>query len=236
MFKFLNFRVHSEAQAFLLLGVIFFVYALFVSLAIQIYIVPEIFPRFNLGDGLIILDSTGFNQIAKAKAAEIMDKGWRVWELRPQKQSPAGIASAFYALWVPKPYSLLPFNALVHALSGCLVFWILRRFFSWKPAILGSALFVINPAALEWVAQIHRDGVFILGNLMALVSLMQLGAGLKSEEQGTMVWGFVFGVIGTGFVWIARPQWVHVLFVSLLLCACLIVIHYWAGRTDHSEK
>lgn len=235
MFKFLKFRLQSETQAFQLLGVIFFIYALFVSAAIQIYIVPQIFPHFNLGDGLIILDSTGFNQVAKAKAIEIIEKGWHAWELRPQMHSPAGIASIFYALWTPKPYSLLPFNALIHALSGCLVLWLLRRFFSWKPAIIGSALFVFNPAALEWVAQIHRDGVFILGNLMMLVCLMKLGIGLKSEKLGTMAWGFIFGVIGTCLVWIARPQWVYVLFVSFFFCAGLIVIYGLATKAKQGE-
>src|SRR3990167_3187410 len=123
--KFINLEMQSEAQTIFILGVTFFVYALCASFAIQIYIVPEIFPHFNLGEGLIILDSTGFNQIAKAKSIEIMEQGWRAWEVRPQNQSPAGIASIFYSLWIPKPYNLLPFNALVHALSGCLVFWLL---------------------------------------------------------------------------------------------------------------
>lgn len=236
MFKFVNYRAQSEAQAYLLLGLIFFTYALSVGLAIQLYFVPTMFPHFNLGDGLIILDSTGFNQIAKAKAIEIMEKGWRAWELRPQMHSPAGIASIFYTLWTPQPFSLLPFNALVHALSGCLVLWLLRRFFSWGPAIFGSAFFVFNPAALEWVAQIHRDGVFILGNLMVLVCLMQLGIGFKSERMRTMVWGFILGLIGTCLVWVARPQWVHVLFVSLILCTGLIVIYGFATRSKRSAK
>lgn len=226
----------TATRRIFLLGVIFFVYSLGVSAAIQTYIVPNIFPQFDLGDGLIVPDSTGFDQAARIKAHEIRERGWGAWELRPQTHSPAGVASAFYALWTPKPYSLLPFNALVHALSGCLVLWLLLNFFSWKPALFGSALFVINPAAMEWVAQIHRDGVFILGNLMVLASIAQLLDGLKSANIRTMARGLLAGLAGTLLVWVARPYWIQVLIVIVLLCLLLIGISRWATRTPGNGK
>lgn len=230
MYKFLKIKETTKTQRLFLLGIIFFVYSLGAGVAIQTYFVPKIFPQFDLGDGLIILDSTGFNQIAKVKASEINEKGWGAWELRPQLHSPAGITSIFYALWIPKPYSLLPFNALVHALSGCLVLWLLLHFFSWKPAIFGSVLFVINPAAMEWVAQIHRDGIFILGNLMVLVCIAQFLGGLKSTNVRAMVWGLIFGVAGTLLVWVARPYWVQVLIVLVFLGLLLISVSCWTTR------
>ncbi len=233
--KFLKTSAMTKTQRIFLSGLIFFVYSLGAGLAIQTYIVPKIFPQFDLGEGLVILDSTGFNQIAKAKADEIKERGWGAWELRPQTHSPAGIASIFYTLWIPKPYSLLPFNALVHALSGCLVLWLLLHFFSWKPAMFGSALFVINPAALEWVAQIHRDGVFILGNLMVLVCMVRFLGGLKSANVRALAWGLILGVAGTSLVWIARPYWVQVLMVFVLLGLLLIGISYWTTRVARNE-
>ncbi len=220
----------TKTQRIFLLGLIFFVYSLGAGVAIQAYFVPKIFPQFDLGEGLIILDSTGFNQIAKVKANEIKERGWGAWELRPRALSPAGIASIFYALWTPKPYSLLPFNALVHALSGCLVLWLLLHLFSWKPALFGSALFVINPAAMEWVAQIHRDGVYVLGNLMVLICIVQFLGGLKSENVRTMAWGLILGIAGTWLVWIARPYWIQVLIVLVLLGSLLISISCWTTR------
>ncbi len=228
--KFLKTREITKTQRIFLSGLIFFVYSLGAGVAIQINIVPKIFPQFDLGEGLIIFDSAIFNQIAKAKADEIKEEGWGAWELSPQAQSPAGIASIFYTIWIPKPYSLLPFNALVHALSGCFVLWLLPHFFSWKPAVFGSALFVINPAAMEWVAQIHRDGVFVLGNLMVLVCIVQLLGGLKSANVRAMAWGLILGVAGTWFVWIARPYWVQVLMVFVLLGLFLISISCWTTR------
>jgi len=225
----------SEGRFLLLIGVIFFIYALCVGVLVQCYLIPTVFPHFNLGDGLVVFDSTGFNQMAKIKAAEILEKGWSVWELRPQGQSPAGIASIFYALWTPKPYSLLPFNALVHALSGCLVLWFLRHYFSWKPALLGASLFILNPAALEWAAQIHRDGIFILGNLLVLACLMQLENGLRLGKKRALAWGLICGLIGTTLVWVARTYWVQVVTVIFFLCACLIGVHFWIGKRWHGE-
>ena len=225
----------SEGGVLLLLGLAFFMYSLCASAVIQLYVVPQVSPQFNLGDGLVEPDPTGFHETAKAKSIEIIEKGWGAWELRPQMYSPAGVASIFYTLWVPKPYSLLPFNALVHAISGCLVLWILHQFFPWQPAIFGGSLFVINPAALEWVAQIHKDGVFILGNLMVLVCLMQMGKGLKQSKVKVIVWGFAWGLLGTSVSWVGRPQWAQVLFTSVFLCSCLIGIYCWATRMKQDE-
>ena len=232
-------RSHSSARSevgvLFLLGLAFFMYSLCESAVIQLYVVPQVFPQFNLGDGLVEPDPIGFNEVAKAKSIEIIEVGWGAWELRPHMHSPAGIASIFYTIWAPKPYSLLPFNALVHALSGCLILWILRQFFPWQPTIFGGSLFVINPAALEWVAQIHKDGVFILGNLMVLVCLMQMGKGLKLSKVETIVCGFLWGVGGTSVVWVGRPQWAQVLFVSVFLCSCLLGLYFWVTRVKQDE-
>ncbi len=231
----LNPGLQSDDSIIFKWGVVFFIYTLIVAAAIQLYVIPSLFPHLNLGDGLTILDAPLFNGIAKVQAAAIMAQGWGVWELRPQGQSPAGIASIFYVLWDPKPYSLLPFNALVHALSGCLVLWILRHFFSWKAAIFGSALFVVNPAAMEWVAQIHRDGIFILGNLLVLVCLIQLGKGLKLAKTRSIVWGLACGLIGVTLAWVARSYWAQVLLVMFFVCACLIGVYAWITRRQPGE-
>lgn len=222
MLKLVKRITRSETRIIFLLGVSFFAYSLCAGALIQSYLIPKVFPHFNLSDGLVVPDSTGFNMIAKAKSAEILEKGWDAWELRPQEYSPAGIASIFYSLWIPKPYSLLPFNALIHALSGCVIFWVLRHFFSLGPAILGAVLFVLNPTSLEWVAQIHRDGIFVLGNLLVLVCLMQLWQGLKSNELNANTRGLLYGVLGSALVWVARPYWVQVLAIVVFLCALLI--------------
>jgi hypothetical protein len=233
---------NSDAWILFYFGVITFIYTLCASSFIQLYVIQVLFPQFNLIDGIAVFDSQGFDQIAKTKAIEISEKGWGAWELRPNGntgnagQSPSGIASFFYILWTPKPYVMLPFNATVHALSGCLVAWILRQFFSWKPAIFGGALFVLNPAAMEWLAQIHRDGIFILGNLMVLASLFHLFKILEAGKMSNMVWSMFLGMSGTLLVWVARPYWVQVLITTIILCMISVSILYAVKGKDTNEK
>ncbi len=230
--SFYNLQSLGETKRISLLGVIFFVYSLSASLIIQTYIVPEVLPKFDRGDGLISLDSAHFNEMSKDLAKEIHEKGWGAWEFRPQTYAHVGISAIFYTLWDSKPYTMLPFNALIHAMSGCLVLWLLLHFFSWWPAMLGSALFVLNPAAMEWVAQIHRDGMFILGNFMVLVCLIQLWKGLLSGNKLTFSIGLICGMAGSSLVMFSRPYWVQVLLFSALLVIGIESIFYWVRRNS----
>lgn len=216
----------SDTKALFYFGVVTFIYALSLGLFIQLYAIPVLLPGSNLGAGISVLDSFGFHKIALEKAIEISHQGWSAWELRPQRHFPAGLASFFYALWTPKPFALLPFNAILHALSGCLVVWSLRQYFSLLPSIIGGAVFALNPVAMEWIAQIHRDGVFVLGNLMVVACLLQLSKNLYNFKISSVIWGLFFGLSGTAVVWLARPFWVQVIFVSILLWVGLLVLLY----------
>ena len=118
------------------LWIIFFIYTSLMATIIQL-VLPQVFPKVFLAHGLFVPDSTGFHQIAARKALEIAEKGWVAWELRPQiqypagvPQYPAGVASIFYYLWKPEPYSMIPFNAALHATAGCIVFFLLTSFMS----------------------------------------------------------------------------------------------------------
>lgn len=232
---------NSEAWILFYFSCITFIYMLCAGFFIQLYVIQVLFPQFNMANGLAGFDSTGFDLIARYKAIEISEKGWGVWELRPigntgnGGQSPAGIASIFYKLWAPMPYSMLPFNAIVHALSGCLVVWILRRFYLWVPSLLGGALFVLNPTALEWAASIQRDGIFILGNLMVLASLFHLLEILEAGKMHNMIWNIFLGVSGTLLVWVARPYWVQVLITTIILCMLLVSFLYMFKGKNTNE-
>ena len=235
----------TDAWILFYFGVITFIYSLCASSFIQLYAIQIMFPQFNLGEGIAVFDSAGFNLIAKKKAMEINGGGWQFWELRPSGtlngyvtagQSPAGIASIFYTLWEPKPYVMLPFNAIVNALSGCLVVWLLRCFYSLMPSIMGGALFIMNPMAMEWVSQIHRDGIFILGNLMVLVSLFHLLKILNNVKVNNMLWATILGLSGTSLTWVARPYWVQVLFVTILLWLfALVILCAFTGKCSNEK-
>ena len=155
-------RLTASSSPIFWLGIFVFGYSLLVGASVQLWVIPQLFAQPGAADGLVVLDSIGFDRIARAKAGEIASLGWSAWELRPQWPSPAGIASAFYAIWNPVPSSMLPFNAAVHAISACVVMAILRNFFAAMPALLGALVFALNTASLEWVDQFHRYGVFII--------------------------------------------------------------------------
>ena len=198
-------------------GLIFFIYSLIVGIAIQTFIVPHFFPQFDLGDGIVVLDSSGFNGIAKSKSTEILNKGWHAWELRPDGQSPAGIASFFYVIMEAKPISMLPFNALIHAVSGSLLIWLLLHIFSWRASVFGASLFILNPQALQWVAAIHRDGIFILGNLLTLVCIVWFIDELKNQNLKKIMAAFGCGIVGTSLVWVARPYFIQVITIFVVI-------------------
>jgi len=78
-------------------------------------------------------------------------------------------------------------------------------------------LFLVNPAALEWTANIHRDGVFILGNLLVLAGFVVWSA--ASPTKKALALSLPMGMTGTLLVWCSRPYWMSVLW----LCSCLLL-------------
>jgi hypothetical protein len=76
----------------------------------------------------------------------------------------SGIAAVFYTLITPKPWTLLPLNALLHTAAAWALFEILRSITGdWKKALLGAAPFAFFPSSLTWTAQMHNDGYAIPG-------------------------------------------------------------------------
>lgn len=197
-------------------------------------VLPQVFPKVFLAHGLFVPDSTGFHQIAARKALEIAEKGWVAWELRPQiqypagvPQYPAGVASIFYYLWKPEPYSMIPFNAALHATAGCIVFFLLTSFMKNRfVAACGATLFIINPASLEWTAQIHRDGTYILGNLLILIAWLLLIKGVMQKKWQNFLYAFILTLSGFFLIWAPRPYWNQVALVSCILIFALILF-YW---------
>ena len=200
-------RLIGAPWLLLWLGMFVFAYAWLASLLLQLWVIPTLFSQPGAAEGLVILDSIGFDRVANAKVVEIASLGWSAWELKPQLQSPAGIASFFYAVFGTSPSSVLPFNSVVHALSTCIAMLILRNFFSVVPALVGALVFALNPASFEWVAQIHRDGIFILGNLLFIYGIMSLfrpsgdGGGQGLRYLSSMMF---MSILGITLVWV-RP-------------------------------
>ena len=217
-----------------------FAYAWVVSFLLQVVVIPRNFSGLDAARGLVVFDSIGFDGIASIKAKEILRNGWSAWELRPgDGNMPAGIASIFYVIWKPVPYSVLPFNSLIHAIAAGVVLLILRSFFQKLPAVLGAAVFALNPAAMEWVSQIHREGVFICGNLMFIFGMIRLSVENNSKndpsDKFTIVLPLALAIFGVGVVWIARIYWIPVMAISSIMVLAISVINVkpvWAKQAN----
>ena len=84
---------------------IFFIYSAFVSLAIQLIILPIFLPQYHGGDGLLSGSDAYVYQVkAVYEANQINDLGWGAWQLRPKGWGVVGVISAFYAfVGIDKP-------------------------------------------------------------------------------------------------------------------------------------
>jgi hypothetical protein len=208
------------------LWMIIFFYSLLMSLLIQLFLLPVFFPNWCDPNGLLNGgDSQYFHQIAVTVSEQIKMQDWGAWTLRPQGQSPSGVAAILYTLFTPKPWVLLPLNAILHATASLVLLKILNIVFkNHKTAIIGTLPFIFFPTTFLWLAQIHKDGFTILGNLLVLLGLLLfLDCRWKppfSEEWKALLF-FWLGVIA---MWIPRPYQLKMLQGELVIIAVLILI------------
>ena len=220
-------RLTDSPRPLLWLGVLVFVYSWFASLVLQLWLIPTLFTQPGAAEGLVVLDSIGFDRKAKMLAEVINTLGWSAWELRPGGQSTVGILAALYALFGPTPTVILPFNAAVHAMSACVVLMVLRNFFTLMPAMLGALFFALNPSSFEWVAQVHRDGIFILGNLLFILGILRFVRGFETRH-GIDLWHWLIWLlltlVGSSLIWVSRPYWIHITFFILILTVVTVML------------
>lgn len=187
---------------------VFFAYSFIVALLVQLVLLPQFFPAWHAGNGLMVgQDSLYFHELAVDIAKKIHTQGWSVWELRPQQQAPAGIASAIYALTVPQPWTLIPLNAALHATSALILLRIIQVFLpSWRVAIWCVLPFLLYPSAMSWYTQLLKDTYFVIGTLLFLYGWIAL-AQLKTWNCPwlRLFLPIVWMVLGSVLVWLVRP-------------------------------
>ena len=192
----------------------FFIYAATSAFLLQLVILPYWFPGSHAGNGLLVGgDWLGFHRIAGELSDKIILQGWGAWELRPERQSPAGIAAVFYVFFGPHPWVLIPLNAAVHATTGvllvCMVQPLVRHT---RHALLCALPFVFFPSGLVWYAQIHKDGVFFLGIFLCLygwilMSRLETWTGWCAQVLPPLL--YLFG--GCFLIWVMRPYGVKMM-------------------------
>ena len=216
-----------------------FGYAAISALAIQLVVLPYLLPAWHAGNGLLVGgDWIAFHNYAVVRAGRIRAEGWSAFELRPFGNAPVGIASAVYALTWPKPWTLIPLNAALHATAAALLFRLLRGFVAdWRWAAVGVAPFVFYPSALEWVSQIHKDGFFITGYLCLFVAWAELAR----HDPGASRWrglGRALGLLPVGFVliWLVRPDLARVAHATAGLALGLLALRIAAWIWRHPRR
>ena len=193
---------------------LFFSYPAILALLVQLVILPYIFPTWNAGHGLLVGgDSIGYHRTATELAQKIRIQGWSAWELRPQGQSAAGIASAIYALTISEPYMLIPLNAALHATSAMILLLMIQKFLpGWRKAIWAVLPFWLYPSAMTWYTQVLKDGYFIAGMLLYLYGWVLISRNQTWEKTGwrgllAAIWIF----LGAGLVWLVKPYGVQMM-------------------------
>ena len=214
----------SSKKNVLILWVVFFCYALCISLIFQKLLLPLI-PSLQAKGGLLPNDVTHFDSVAVTLSDQIRIHGWGSWKLFPANGVPGvvGILGALYFLFGYDPALLLPLNASMHALSGLLIFLLLQELTDNKRAsiwsgLVVSSLFVVYPSALSWYGQIHKDTYSIAGMLLLLfvwVRAFNLGGNLQNNKQ--FFW-LVFGnTLGILLILLARPFLLKLLLVPAFI-------------------
>lgn len=169
MFKLISPIWHGNAA--LKLWVCIFSYALLSGWALQLVIIPHIFPQLNAGSGLLAgRDWVGFHAQAIIHAKQIALGGWGEFRLRPDgDNSIIGVAAFFYANLGSHPWTLLPLNAAMFATGGVALFSMLKRLdLEASEASIALLPYLFFPSALLQYGQIHKDVFCTAGVLVAL--------------------------------------------------------------------
>lgn len=201
-----------------------FLYVIISGLAVQKILLPHVVPHMHAGHGLIKdFDPITFHECALELSGRMDRGGLSEWKLRPWLDNfqPAGIAAlVYYITGINEPWVLLPLNAFIHMLSGLFLIAIFEFFVSRKIAVLATLPFILFPANLQWIAQIHRDGFFFLGIFAIAYGWINFVSGLSLRRPRMQVLGLVLcNAFGTACLYLSREYFVMIVlaFVPVFL-------------------
>lgn len=202
-----------------------FVYALCAMSVIREVVVPAMGIS---NDGHLDGDPWFYHELAMRQVKQIAERGFTAFEVRPDGQGPAGIASLFYVWW-PSPYSFVVFNALLHALSTVVMVLILRGWFPWGTALFGAVPLALSPYMMLWFSQLNKDSFAVSGVLLYTYALLRL-----VMRETARSWKSVTGVLlpafaGIGLLWVVRP------YVNQMLLPVSLVCMAFAGAITGSR-
>ena len=223
---FLNLKKINPLQTFGL----FFLYSVLISLILQLFVLPVLFPNLGTIDGLISGDMTLYHNKSVIISENISQLGWSAWELRPDGFGIVGVVSAIYSFFdIYSPYILIPFFSALHALGALSIMKLIEQLNIEKNiAFISSIPFLIFPSAVLWFAQILKDTFTLNGSLIILYGLIRIFGVLKIKEPKDQFKQALFSILiiifGFTLVWLVRPYFVQVTFIFVIFTLFILNI------------
>jgi hypothetical protein len=199
--------------------IVSFVYAAFAMIVSREIVIPKMLSSVN---GHINGDPQIYHSIAVKKVKEIHEFGFSRFELRPEGQGPAGVATLHY-LVSESPYGIVLLHSLVHACSVGLLFLILSFWFSDKEALIGTLPLLISPYMIFWFSQLNKDSFTLFGILLFMYGLLKLI--IIKEKLRRKLKSIILCAFGIFFIGLMRP-YINQMLLPITLVG-LLVIPIW---------
>lgn len=208
-------------------------YVVVAALFIQLILLPYFLSDYHWGEGLLTeKDAVTYHRISKVLSERINENGFGEWSIKPHIKSKElpfvksginGVVSLIYLSVTPRPWAVIPLNAIVHATSALLlvyVFLLLGVSKSWS--VLASLPFVLYPSSAQWWSQIGKDGILILGVYLLVWGFL---TGINARKK-TDYFHVVFGVLsGFCFVWLMRTYMLPIISVASVFVVLVFLMH-----------
>lgn len=212
-----------------ILWVVFFCYSICAALIFQKLLLP-LMPSTHAGGGLLSNDAVYFDSVASSLAENIRLNGWSSWQLYPAPGATgnAAILGALYVLFGHDPALIIPVNAAIHALGGLLIYQIShevsgKNLIGSYAGVVAATLFVIFPSALNWYAQIHKDGYAIAGMLLIFLAWVKvLNEDCNFNDLLALTIAYLVGILLIASV---RPYNLTLLLVATMMVGVILLIY-----------
>ena len=195
----------------------FFLYSCLISLLVQFFILPILFPRFHIGNGLLDGGDWTFYQYKAIELSNVIrEHGWSNWEIKPSGFGILGLMTAIYSfLGIYEPYVLIPFFSILHSVGAISIVLLIEKLgVNRATSILSTIPFLMFPSSLMWVTQILKDIFSINGSLLILLGLTGTLSIINKVNIKfkliNLIWCHSLILIGFVLIWIVRPYFVSI--------------------------
>ena len=225
-------RIASAKSIF----IISLIYTSIVSIFVQFILLPIFLPDIHSGGGLLLgFDMNTFHREASEIASSIDEGGWSNFKI---SGSISGLAAFFYYITgIHEIYVVIPFNALVHSLSAVLIYCLIKLILNDKmSAFFGAIVFIFLPSSIFWYAQLHKDGVFILGVFLFIFGFIGI---IKYAFNGKIIQTLVllmFPIFGNMLSVLMRPYYAPVVEVMAFLLSLIFTIYIFYKIDEYRKK